>query len=249
MKISILVILSAIVFSVSSFAVSADDFIIYNDFDTGFELAEILDKNVLLVFTSSSCPYCTMLIEDVINSREVLNFLRANYIVIEIRADDSKIGHFDVENTRFDINGKEFNYEEFFHLFGVRGVPATIFFNRELEFLGGFPGFLPATDYLKWLKYVETKSYEKGDIDSFENDAMYNGKLRVKAISENELSEVEEHLSPLLSYFTYSKFRETNLITIDPFMYYVVRESNIKQVEDYLAGLDKKTIYSVYVVE
>jgi len=242
-------VLLTLLIALSGFAVSYDDFVFFNDFDTGFEVAQILEKNVLLIFTSNSCPYCTQLKNDVIASEEVMNFLINNYILIELRADDDLKGHFDVENAKFDKNGKEFTYQELFYLFDVRGVPATFFFNRDLEFLGGFPGYLPADDYLTWLKYVETESYKKGDINTFKIEDNYNGNLHVKSIKEAELTKIESHLPKLITYYTFDKFKELNLITTNPFKYYVIREAAMNDVQKYLNGLDKKLLYNVYVLE
>jgi thioredoxin-related protein len=243
-----LVLLSFLI-ALSSFAVSFEDFVFFNDFDTGFEVAKILDKNVLLIFTSNSCPYCTQLKQDVIASEEVMNFLINNYILIELHANNDQKGHFDVENAKFDINGKAFTYQELFYLFDVRGVPATYFFNKDLEFLGGFPGYLPADDYLNWLKYVETESYKEGDINTFEIEPSYNGNLQIKALKEKDLNKIETYLPDLLTYFSFDKFREMNLISIDPFKYYIIRGAAVPDVEKYLNGIDKKLLYNVYVLE
>ena len=241
--------LLAFLIVITGLAASFDDFVFFNDFDTGFEVAKILDKNVLLIFTSNNCPYCTQLKHDVIASEEVMNFLINNYILIELRADDDLKGHFDVENAKYDKNGKEFTYQELFYLFDVRGVPATFFFNKELEFLGGFPGYLPADDYLNWLKYVETESYKNGDINTFEVQDNYNGNLLIKSIKEEELNKIESYLPELLTYFTFDKFKEMNLITINPFKYYIIREAALNDVQKHLDGLDKKLLYNVYVLE
>lgn len=241
--------LMVLLIALSGFAVTFEDFVFFNDFDTGFEVAQILNKNVLLIFTSTSCPYCTQLKQDVIASEEVMNFLINNYILIELHANDEQKGHFNVEDAKYDPNGKEFTYQELFYLFDVRGVPATYFFNRELEFLGGFPGYLPASDYLNWLKYVETESYKKGDINSFEIEDHYNGKLNIETMKEKDLNKIETHLPELLTYFSFDKFKEMNLISVDPFKYYIIRGAAINDVEKHLNGLDKKLLYNVYVLE
>jgi len=242
------ILLLSFVLTLFGFSISFEDYVFYNDFDTGFEVADILDKNVLLIFTSSSCPYCSQL-KDVIASENVMNFLINNYILIEIRADEDKTAHFDVENARFDKDGKAFSYGELFSLFGVRGVPASHFFNRKQEYLGGLPGYLPKQDFLNWLKFVETESYKEMEIKDFEMDANYNGTLQVKAIQDTDLSKLENYLPELLTYYTYNKFKEMNLITTNPFKYYIIREAKVKDVQKYLENLDKKLIYSVYVLE
>lgn len=238
-----------VIFSLFTFSVSYDEFVFFNDFDTGFEVANILDKNVLLIFTSTNCPYCTQLKEDVIASEEVMNFLINNYILIEMHADSDKTGHFDVENAKFDLNGKKFTYQELFYLFDVKGVPATYFFNKDLEFLGGFPGYLPITDYLTWLKYVETESYKKGDISTFDVEENYNGNLQIKQLKEKDLQKIEANLPDLLSYYSFGKFKEMNLITINPFRYYIISDASVNKVQKYLDGLDKKLLYNIYVLE
>lgn len=249
MKKQMVILLVSLLLTLFGFSINFEDFVFYNDFDTGFEVAKILDKNVLIIFTSSSCPYCSQLKEDVIASEEVMTFLINNYILIEIRADDKRKGHFNVENARFDKEGKEFTYQELFYLFDVRGVPASYFFNRDLEFLGGLPGYLPASDYIKWLKYVETESYKNGDINTYEMDNNYKGTLQVKTMKESELNIIEKHLPELLTFYSYEKFKEMNLITMNPFKYYIISEGNIKDVQNYLDELDKKLLYNVYVLE
>ncbi|HPF16087.1 MAG TPA: thioredoxin fold domain-containing protein [Thermotogota bacterium] len=249
MKKLLTVTLLLMAFFLTGLAVTYEEFVFFNDFDTGFEVARILNKNVLLIFTSNSCPYCTKLKDEVLASEDVMNFLINNYILIEIRADNDLIAHFDVENAKFDESGKEYTYQDLFSLFGVRGVPATFFFNRELEFLGGFPGYLPANDYIKWLKYVETESYKSVEINDFEIEEHYNGHLLVKTITEIDLAKLQHHLPGLLTYYNFDVFKETNLIGSNPFQYYIIRQSLLKDVKDYLEKLDKKMVYNVYVLE
>jgi hypothetical protein len=40
-----------------------------------------------------------------------------------------------------------------------------------------------------------------------------------------------------------------NLISIDPFKYYIIRGAAVPDVEKYLNGIDKKLLYNVYVLE
>jgi thioredoxin-related protein len=238
-----------IILSLSSFAVPVDQFLIYNDFDKGFQLAQALNKNVIILFSSSNCIYCRQLKEEVLPSDDVSNFIINNYIIIELRADTDKTGNFDVENAAYDSEGKEYTYDELFQLFGIRGVPATSFFNTSQEYLGTLPGFYPKEDYLKWLKFIQQKAYENGDIDSFDiSKKPVDEGVNIQVIDSETLNKMQIAFPELLSYWSFEKFRDLNFISIDLNKMYIVRDTDKNTVSSFINGLDKKIIQNIYVV-
>ncbi|HOO31949.1 MAG TPA: thioredoxin fold domain-containing protein [Thermotogota bacterium] len=249
MKSKMIFVLVLLLFSITLLAIPVEDFLIFNDFNKGFELAKAMNKNVMILFSSSSCIYCKELKEKVLPSDDISSFIINNYILIELRADPDKTGNFDVENAVFDKDGKEFTYEELFYLFGIRGVPATSFFNTDLQYLGTLPGYHEKEDYLKWLKFIQQKAYEKGDISTFDDtDCCLDNGVTIREINAVILSEMQKTFPSLLSYWSFQKFTELNFINIDTNKIYIVRDSDEEKVSSFINTLDEKNIQNIYVV-
>jgi len=231
-------------------SVSYDDFVLFNDFDKGFEFARKLDKNVLLFFTSSSCIYCAQMKEDVLPADNVAHFLINNYIVVELQAKDSQKGHFDVENAKYDPEGKEYSYQEMFGLFGVRGVPASAFFNRKLEYLGVLPGLIKEEQFMGWLKYIDEEAFrDEIEFQDYEEPQDFEGELTIKSIDAETEKELGKYYPAITKYWTFEGFKEQNLLTINPYKYHVVDGVKLKDVQKYINSVDKKRLFNVFVVE
>lgn len=130
------------------------DYVLNNQYDLAFEAAGILDKGVIVIFSSSNCYYCTMYINETMKDEQVLEILRREFVVVEIFANKMLRGRIDVDEGRYDKDAPFYTYEELFGIFGVRGVPASAFFGRDMDFNGSLPGYLPADQLVPVLKYV-----------------------------------------------------------------------------------------------
>jgi thioredoxin-related protein len=185
----------------------------------------------------------------VLPSDEVSTFIINHYILIELQANSDKTGKFDVDKAAYDPNGTEFTYEQLFQLFGVRGVPATAFFNENQEYLGKLPGFYKEADYLKWLKFIQQKAYENGDISSFDpTGCCLNDEVTITEINTKTLSDMQKTFPELLSYWSFEKFKTLNFISLDLNKMYIVNDTDKKRVTVFVNGLDRKNIQNIYVV-
>ena len=59
-----------------------------------------------------------------------------------------------------DFDGKKFSQREFGQALGINGYPATAFFNEKNELLTVIPGYIPAADFLRILKFFGSDAYK-----------------------------------------------------------------------------------------
>lgn len=249
MRIKSVIILLFVVLTTALSAVPVEDFLIYNDFDKGFELAKAMNKNVMILFSSESCIYCKQLKQNVLPADDVSNFIINNYIIIELRADQNKTGKFDVENAAYSESGKEYTYEELFYLFGIRGVPATGFFDTEQQYLGTLPGFYNKDEYLKWLKFIQQKAYENGDINTFDvTNCCVGDEIKILEINAITLSNIQKTFPELLSYWSFEKFKTLNFLSLDTSKIYIIRDTKKEEISAFVKELNQNNLQNIYIV-
>lgn len=115
----------------------------YSDLGIAHRISQIEDKILLIMFSSPSCYYCKLFDKDVITNKSVQEFLRGNYVFVKIEPSSYK--------TTF--LGKSYTNNDLFSAFGVRGTPTFVFI-RNKESITQVPGYRPAEDFLKALKYI-----------------------------------------------------------------------------------------------
>jgi len=95
------------------------------------------------MFSAQSCYYCKLFDKDTLTDKNVQDFMRANYVFVRLEESNSK--------TTF--MGKTYTNSQLFSLFGIRGTPTFIFLSGD-SMVTQVPGYMPATDFLKALKYL-----------------------------------------------------------------------------------------------
>jgi thioredoxin-related protein len=96
------------------------------------------NKKVFLVFKAEWCHYCALMDKETFHNPTVIAYVNRHFVPIKVDTD-----------KRRDLATK----------FHVRGLPSTLFISGTGETIGGRPGYIPADEMLRILKYIDTNSY------------------------------------------------------------------------------------------
>ena len=129
----------------------------FRDLGTAQKVAAIEKKMTIVMFSAQSCYYCKLFDKDTLTDKNVQDFMRANYVFVRLEESNSK--------TTF--MGKTYTNSQLFSLFGIRGTPTFIFLSGD-SMVTQVPGYMPATDFLKALKYL-VRVVEENYKETFDN--------------------------------------------------------------------------------
>ncbi len=198
------------------------------DLGTASRLSKIQDKLLLINFSSPSCYYCQKFEKEVLPDEEVQKVLRGGYIYVKIEPT--------AQRTTF--MGKSYSNNELFSAFGVRGTPTFVFLYKD-KVITQVPGFMPASDYLKALRYLLRYVYdnikESFEVYSKRKDDYY-GKTMVVNVSKDDADFVLKNEKNAISV---DKVPEK----IDVFTTYVTRSKEAAQ------ALNKAGVIRVLLVK
>ena len=96
------------------------------------------NKKVFLVFKADWCHYCTLMDKETFHNPTVIAYVNRHFVPIRVDSDKHR-----------DLAAK----------FHVRGLPSTLFISGTGKMIGGRPGYIPAGEMLRILKYIDTDSY------------------------------------------------------------------------------------------
>lgn len=129
----------------------------FRDLGTAQKVAAIEKKMTIVMFSAQSCYYCKLFDKDTLTDKNVQDFMRANYVFVRLEESNSK--------TTF--MGKTYTNSQLFSLFGIRGTPTFIFLSGD-SMVTQVPGYMPASDFLKALKYL-VRVVEENYKETFDN--------------------------------------------------------------------------------
>jgi len=123
------------------------------DYHKGLEKAKAANKPVLLNFYANWCGYCRKMENETFADRTVANVLQDSFVPIRLNSD---------KQPRISAS------------YGVRGLPFFWFLTAKAERIAALPGYIPSEMFVKYLRYIETDSYQKMDFETF----MKSGKTK-----------------------------------------------------------------------
>ena len=148
------------------------------DLGVAHKLSTIEGKMLLVVFSSPSCYYCKLFDKDVLTDKNVQEFMRGNYIFVRIEPGSYK--------TTF--LGKSYTNDQLFGAFGVRGTPTFVFLKDKSQ-ITQVPGYMPASDFLKALRFlvrVVEENY-KGSFEEYSKKSDdYKGKPTIVNVKKED---------------------------------------------------------------
>jgi len=148
------------------------------DLGVAHKLSTIEGKMLLVVFSSPSCYYCKLFDKDVLTDKNVQEFMRGNYIFVRIEPGSYK--------TTF--LGKSYTNDQLFGAFGVRGTPTFVFLKDKSQ-ITQVPGYMPASDFLKALRFLVrvVEGNYKGSFEEYSKKSDdYKGKPTIVNVKKED---------------------------------------------------------------
>ena len=127
-------------------------------FDAATQQAKKENKHIIVDVYTTWCGWCKVMDRQTYGNTEVADYLLQNFVLAKVNGESS---------SKLSWKGKTITEREFARAVGVTGYPATYFLKPDAEVIGGAPGFIRATDFIVYAKYVNTRWYEKGTPKEF----------------------------------------------------------------------------------
>ncbi|AKI96762.1 thioredoxin family protein [Kosmotoga pacifica] len=162
---------------------------VLNDFDIGMKLAQIEQKQLIVMFSDPTCYYCNLFKKSTLPDETVGQLLKAGYVFVEIYPSDN--------TATLEIQGKEetLSYRDLYATFGVRGTPTFWFFDETGTPLTSLPGYVQADYFANVLRFLGEKAYARGvSFSDYINESHnYFGENRLIEASNEDAQYVLEH--------------------------------------------------------
>ena len=120
--------------------------IAWENFSDGMASGKNSDKHIFLYFHADWCTYCKKLKKTTFKDKAVLKYLSQNFISIAVDTDKDKA----LANQ-----------------WRVTGLPSMWFLGPDGSKISNIPGYVDADLFIKFLKYIHTKSYKTIKFNEF----------------------------------------------------------------------------------
>lgn len=127
-------------------AQTSDDGIQWMPYEEGRQRGDTENKKVFLVFNADWCRYCHQMEKETFRNPAVIAYVNRNFVPISVNSDKKQ-----------DIAAK----------YNVRGLPSTWFLSETGDRIGNRPGYIPADEMLKILKFIGSDSYRTMSFEAF----------------------------------------------------------------------------------
>lgn len=127
-------------------------------FDAATEKAAKQNKHMIVDIYTTWCGWCRVMERETYANPEVAAYLSENFVLAKVNGESPNLLHW---------NGEQLSERQFARKVQVTGYPATYFLKPNAELLGGVPGFIRPPDFMIYSRYVATRWYEKGPIQSY----------------------------------------------------------------------------------
>jgi len=123
------------------------------------------NKHLLVWLHKNGCGYCDNMQEFTLNEDDIKSLIEKEFIYIHMNISEKD------KVTYKDFVGSA---REFANHLGFDFYPTSLFFSSNGELIYDAMGFHDEVLFLKILKFIHSRSYEKMDYDSYENEYEYN---------------------------------------------------------------------------
>jgi len=150
MKASALFLLSLFLFSGSRLDSTPDGAISWMSISDALSAAPTQNKKIILDVYTDWCGWCKRMDRDVYANSEVVRYLDGHFVASKMNPE---------KQGSVNYSGTEYSLAEFGQALGIRGYPATAFFNEKGEVLTVVSGYIKAPEFLKILTYFGDNHY------------------------------------------------------------------------------------------
>ncbi|MCK9410278.1 MAG: thioredoxin fold domain-containing protein [Bacteriovoracaceae bacterium] len=133
----------------STFAAAANPH--WKKFDQGMKQAKQSGKKILIDVYTDWCGWCKKMDAATYTDKKVLNYLKKNFVVIKLNADDAE---------KINYAGRSMTPAEFSQEMGINGYPATLFLKSNGEAITLLPGYAEAKMFIHVLNFIGENHYE-----------------------------------------------------------------------------------------
>ncbi len=145
-KFAWLILCIAVIVTVHPSSGYAVETIKWYSYKEGMALGKSEQKKVFVNFFADWCGYCAKMDKETFTNPKIISFLNKNFIPVKVNYDrDNQIA------SRYQVHG----------------LPSTWFFAEDGRQIGSQPGYIPASNLMTILKYVQSDSYKKMSFDNF----------------------------------------------------------------------------------
>jgi len=116
-------------------------------------------KFVLVDFYTDWCSWCKVMDKETYGNEKVQKLLSERFVAVKVNAESDE---------RVPFKGKKLTGRQLAAAHGVNGYPTTTFLESDGDWVTSVPGYLPPEPFLKVLKYIGGRYYEKMDWQQFE---------------------------------------------------------------------------------
>jgi len=109
------------------------------------------DKKIVLDVYTDWCGWCKRMDKSTYSDDEVTSYISKKYIASKMNPE---------KEGKVTFQGKEYSHREFAQALGVRGYPATAFFNEKGELLTVVAGYIQTEEFKKILTYFGDDIYK-----------------------------------------------------------------------------------------
>lgn len=122
------------------------------------ELAQELDKKVLIDVYAEWCPYCGKMHSETYTNQEVIDTINDYFLLVKINIESE---------NKVNYLGQEFTEQQFSSYLRSSSLPTTYFMQNDGEILGMQPGLIPADTFALLLEFVGAGLYKTQSFNEF----------------------------------------------------------------------------------
>ena len=119
--------------------------------DEGLAAAGVSGKKVMIFVYASWCPWCRRFDAEVYPAPEVQAALAAHFEPVRLDGEDAE--------SKITYQGQVYTYQQFAQALGMQGYPTTAFMTADGQYLTRLPGFAPAAEFSRVLRYVGSDAF------------------------------------------------------------------------------------------
>jgi len=128
------------------FETQAKGSVAWKEYENASKLSGKSGKHLLINFYADWCKYCKVMEKTTFQNEDVVSYMNRNFISTRINSDENR------------ALAQEFS---------IRGLPSTWFVKPDGTKLTYIPGLVKPKLFLLVLKFIHTRSYEKGSFEDY----------------------------------------------------------------------------------
>ncbi len=111
----------------------------------GLDLSKKQKKPLYVFIYSSHCGWCKKFKQNTLSNDGIINTLSEKFVIAKLNTSS---------NTKQEFDGKKSSERQIASMFGIRGVPTSVFMDAEGKVITKLPGYSPPETFASILRYI-----------------------------------------------------------------------------------------------